>query len=73
VHRVELELRKKRQGQRGKAVAPNKRPNDPIPWLLTVVYVADTSRLSAPFHLQQEPEVVTLRQVLNDLNRAQPK
>jgi hypothetical protein len=41
--------------------------------LLTVVYVADTSRLSAPFHLQQEPEVVTLRQVLNDLNRAQPK
>src|SRR6185503_9004641 len=31
VHRVELELRKKRQGRRLKAAAPNKRPNDPIP------------------------------------------
>jgi hypothetical protein len=26
-----LELRKKRQGRRLKAAAPNKRPNDPIP------------------------------------------
>jgi hypothetical protein len=44
-----LELRKKRQGRRLKAAAPNKRPNDPIPCIRLLQQNLPISEVVASF------------------------